>query len=756
MLEFGLNTIMMLKKSIFFLFILYSSIISGQVIYSDVFDKNHKTSASNAYSSYLKNDHLIIKGNGLAKPYQSISYTLHKGQNNTLVNISSSPKLYLKVKGTEGATLRIDLQDAKGYTTNLNATEINLQNDYKVFTLDYSKKLEDGAYSGPCKVSPCVVDAQKIQALQFMVNASTGNFKGKVEIEWLSFGESLESVILKKHKIRYNELGYLKNRKKLLSLNSKKAFSAIPYVVKDAAGKMVLKGTTKAASLWEDAQEYVAIIDVSTINKKGNYTLTTSEDTVSFKISNTIYDDLSVSAFKYYYFNRASTNIEAPYAGKWARNAGNPDNKIIIHASASSKNRPAGTIISAPKGWHDAGDYNKYVVNSGISTYTLLAAFEHYTDYYKEKTFNIPESNNNLPDVLDEIIWNLDWLLAMQDHSAGGGDGGVYHKLTNLKFSDRIMPEANTPDRYVVQKTTAAALNFAAVTAVASRVFKNYTAQKPGYSERLLIAAKEAYSWSKANPEIYYLQPEDVKTGMYKNKTIEDEFQWAASELFITTGETQYKDDIKVNTIKGRVPEWEYTNPLALISIGFHSNDLKSKINTTTTKQTLIEIADTIKTSVNSSVMRISMKTKDYVWGSNGNTSNQILLLIRAYELTKETSYLNAAYVAMDYLLGRNGVGKCFITGFGVNKVMNPHHRVSDADGIEAPVPGMLIGGPHTFHPDDCNYSSEFPASSYVDHWCSYSTNEVTINWNAPLVYIVNALKYYQDQEVGFVSLKKN
>lgn len=745
----------MLKKLFSLFVILYSFILKGQVIYSDNFNENiHKTSSSNHYNSSLKNKALTIEGNGSATPYHSISYTIHKGQNNRSTNINSNPKLYIKARGTGSPKLRIDLKDNNGYLTNLNAIEINLESNYKIFTLNYTKNLEDGAYSGPCKVSPCVVDTKKIQALEFMINASTGNYNGNIEIEWLSFGESLELPLAKKHNIRYNELGYLKNRKKIISLNSKTAFSTISYTIKDASGKTLLDGITKTASFWKDAHEYVAIIDVTTINKIGSYTISTNEDEITFKVGNSVYDDLSNSAFKYFYYNRASTYIDTQYAGKWSRNAGHQDNKVIIHSSASSKNRPSGTIISAPKGWYDAGDYNKYVTNSGISTYTLLAAFEHYKNYYKTKTFNIPESNNNLPDILDEALWNLEWLLAMQDNKKQGGDGGVYHKLTSLKFSGRILPEAHKANRYVVQKTTAAALNFAAVMAVASRIFKNYNIQKPGYHKTLLIAAKEAYSWAKKNPEIYYSQPEDIKTGMYKNKTLADKFQWATSELFITTGKKKYKNDIKANTIKGEIPQWERTNPLALISLGFHSNRLKSKINTKTINTALIKTADTIKNAINASAMQISLKTKDYKWGSNGNVANQILLLIRAFEHTKEVTYLNAAYVAMDYLLGRNGLGKSFITGFGVNKALNPHHRISDADGIDEPLPGMLIGGPHTYHPDNCTYSNQYPATSYTDDWCSFSTNEVTINWNAPLVYIVNALKHYQDTETGFIKLK--
>ena len=170
-----------------------------------------------------------------------------------------------------------------------------------------------------------------------------------------------------------------------------------------------------------------------------------------------------------------------------------------MHESAASVKRPEGTVISAPKGWYDAGDYNKYIVNSGISSYTLLAAYEHYPEIFDTLEINIPESGNGIPDILNEVKYNIDWMLEMQDPD----DGGVYHKLTNASFDGVIMPDEAVQPRYVVQKTTAAALNFAAVTAQASRIYKKFL---PDFSEKCLKAAKSAYNWAIRNTQILYNQ----------------------------------------------------------------------------------------------------------------------------------------------------------------------------------------------------------------------------------------------------------
>ena len=723
----------------------------SQIIYSDNFDQGiNNTSFPTSYSTSLISQNLVITGNGSATPYAAISYDLHTNGTLTNSNIGSNSKLYIKVKGTSSPNLRIDLEDNLGYVTNYNASSISVASNFVIYEIDYTGKFSDGGYGGPCAPSsaPCPVNQNAISRLVFFINDATGNYNGTIEIDWISFGEPLEPINTPTHKILHNQIGYFVGKEKIVNISSNSSFTGIAYDVTNSSNNSVASGTTSSSVFWSDAQQYVTSIDLSTIDTPGQYTITTSSDQIAFTIANDTYEDLANQAFKYYYYNRASTAITATHGGIWARATGIPDNSVLVHSSAASANRPTGTVISGPKGWYDAGDYNKYIVNSGISTYTLLAAFEQYKAYYQNKDFNIPESTNTLPDILDEVCWNLDWMLAMQDKVSNGGDGGVYHKLTGLNFSGIVMPSAYNITRYVVAKSTAAALNFAAVTAIASRIYAEYPTEKPGYSATLLAASREAYIWAKNNPAVYFTNPSGVNTGEYGDGYVGDEFQWAAIELFITTNETQYSNDININTLDGSVPSWPNTGTLGLISILHNAVSLDTQIDVPSFNAKLISTANQIRTRVNTSAMKISMNTSDYVWGSNGTTANQIMLLINAYELTSDTTYLQAAYNATDYLLGRNGTGKCYITGFGSNPVLAPHHRISEADGVALPVPGMLSGGPqaNANSIDSCSYPNNYAATSYSDSWCSYSTNEVTINWNAPLVYIINALQYYQNQ----------
>jgi endoglucanase len=540
-------------------------------------------------------------------------------------------------------------------------------------------------------------------------------------------------------KIRLNQLGYLSGAQKIAIVP---AVAATKFTIVDENNHEALSGDLTAASTWEPALESVKIADFSSLTKAGNYKILVAgvEDQPGFTISQTAYDSLSAAALKSYYFNRASIALLPDYAGVYARAAGHPDTIVKIHASAATAERPEGTIISAPKGWYDAGDYNKYIVNSGITTYSLLAAFEKFPSYFTAQHLNIPESGDAVPDILNEAMWNLEWMLAMQDPK----DGGVYHKLTSKGFSGFEMPDKDTSERFVVQKTTAATLDFAAVMAVASRVYANYETQFPGVAAKMLTASKNAYAWAQNNPAIYYSQPSDIQTGAYGDSNVSDEFAWASVELYITTKDDAYYNAFNTS-LEANVPGWGSVQSLAWMSLAHNINQLTPAASVSTIKTRLSLLADSLVAKKKLSAFAVSLEKGDFFWGSNSGAMNQAMMLLEAYQLdNSKRDYLDAAQSLFDYVLGRNPTDYAFVTGFGKKSPMHIHHRPSAADGIDAPVPGFLAGGANLDATGDCgasSYPSPLIAKSYYDNECSYSTNEIAINWNAPLVYVSAGLQ---------------
>lgn len=542
-------------------------------------------------------------------------------------------------------------------------------------------------------------------------------------------------------KIKLNQVGYLTSAQKLAVVPATAA-SSFSLVIA-GTDDQVYTGDLSAAATWAPAQESVKLANFSTLTTPGEYRLrvTGLEDSPVFSIGTDTYKELNAASIKAFYFNRASIELLPEFAGVYARPAGHPDDKVLVHASAADAARPEGTVISAPKGWYDAGDYNKYIVNSGISTYALLAAFEHFPNQYIGQDLNIPESDNAVPDLLDEAHWNLVWMLTMQDPN----DGGVYHKLTNKRFDGIVMPHAATTPRYVVQKGTAATLNFAAVMAAASRVYADYESHYPGLSLQMLEAAEAAWAWAKANPSVAYQQPSDIYTGAYGDGNFADEFGWAAAELYITTSDDKYYTAMNLPQLAISVPSWGDVSGLSWMSLAHHLDSLTAAADKTLIKQRVLQLANTLHQQTQDSAYAVAMRNNDFVWGSNSVALGQAMMLVQAYKLNNERAHLDSAQSLLDYTLGRNPTDFSYVTGFGTKTPQNIHHRQSEADGIAAPIPGFIAGGAQPGQQDagDCPvaYPSKVPAKSYLDHWCSYASNEITINWNAPLVYVSGAIQ---------------
>ena len=555
-----------------------------------------------------------------------------------------------------------------------------------------------------------------------------------------------------KYKIRLNQIGFYPNAPKIAVVltNKKGSFS-----LQTPDKKTVFKGILKKSIQANFAGQYTWIADFSTFARPGKYVLNVSGvgNSYTFSISKNVHQQVANASIKAFYFMRASTPLLEKYAGKWHRAMGHPDNKVLVHASAVSEGRPEGSLVSSPRGWYDAGDYNKYIVNSGISTYTLLSLYEDFPEYMKTVKLNIPESGNGIPDLLNETLWNLRWMLTMQDSI----DGGVYHKLTNAAFDKMEMPNKATEPRYIIQKSTAATLDFTAVMAQSARVFRQYEVQLPGFADSCREAALKAWEWAQTHPHIIYnkyvlndnFNPK-ITTGDYGDGEVRDEFIWAASELFVTLKDIKYVQKINViPDIKMPLPSWSQVRVLGYYTIARNSERIAATgyKNIAEIKKRIVNYANGLIKDANKTAYRAVMykKKANFIWGSNSVAANQGIALIQAYKLTGDKKYLQYALDNLDYILGRNGTGYSFVTGYGSRTPMHPHHRPSVADGIIDPIPGLLAGGANPGDEDHIPLPSFISDEAYIDNDQAYASNEVAINWNSPLAYLANALEALQN-----------
>jgi len=395
-------------------------------------------------------------------------------------------------------------------------------------------------------------------------------------------------------------------------------------------------------------------------------------------------------------------------------------------------------------GWHDAGDYGRYVVNSGISTGTLLWAWELYPQALRRLSLDIPESGGKLPDYLAEVRWNLEWMLSLQD-----ADGGVWHKQTSEHFCGFIMPQDDKLTSYVIgtgetpYKSTCATADVAAVMAIAARCYGPYDA---AFAQRCLAAARKGWTWAVAHPNVTFTNPPSISTGGYGDEHCGDEILWASAELWRTTGEPQYeKTFLSAMPANGAVltitePDWSNVAPMAYWTyvLAERRGDASAKERI---REATLRAAGVLMERSRKNGYGNTLALTDYIWGSNAVAGNQSLLLLVADQLHADQAMRETALNNLHYIVGRNCLGVSWVTQLGVRPFEHPHHRPSAADGIAAPWPGLLSGGPNARGGDAVadQMQKRPPMWMWIDDQRAYSMNEIAINWNAPLVFLLAA-----------------
>ena len=226
--------------------------------------------------------------------------------------------------------------------------------------------------------------------------------------------------------IRINQVGFAPEQEKTATIDVC-AVDAAPCAVAilSEIGDTVWTGMASATMLNSVSGKPRQLVDFSSLTTPGTYHLIASSPhrlitSSPFTISPRPYRFLTRQALRAFYHQRSGMATEEPYAEGYARAAGHPDNHVLVHPSAATDERPANTVIASPGGWYDAGDYNKYIVNSGYTMGVFLMAYEQQPAYYDTLSLNIPESSLPVPDMLAEAMYNIRWMFTMQDI-----DGGV-------------------------------------------------------------------------------------------------------------------------------------------------------------------------------------------------------------------------------------------------------------------------------------------------------------------------------------------
>nr|WP_202500412.1 glycoside hydrolase family 9 protein [Streptomyces sp. SID5476] len=552
-------------------------------------------------------------------------------------------------------------------------------------------------------------------------------------------------------RVRVNQVAYLPAGPKNATLVTD-APAKLPWKLRNASGTVVAHGRTTPRGLDASSGQNVHSIDFGAYRKRGTgFTLVVDGETSRpFDIDPRAYERLRLDSLKYYYTQRSGTPISDALRPGYGRAAGHVD----VAPNQGDGNVPCQPGVcdyrlDVTGGWYDAGDHGKYVVNGGISTWEVLSTYERALHARTGKagklgdgSLDIPESGNKVPDLLDEVRWELDFMLKMQVPKGRPLAGMAHHKIHDEQWTGLpLMPAADPQKRELHPPSTAATLNLAATAAQAARLYRPYDR---AFATKALAAARTAWAAAVEHPAMYASESDGVGGGTYADNTVTDEFYWAAAQLYLTTGEKAFQDYVLASPVHtadifGPIGfDWARTAAAGRLDLATVPSRLPGRDKV---RKSVIEGADRYLAALESQPygMPYAPDGNVYDWGSNHQILNNAVVVATAYDIGGASKYREGALQSMDYLFGRNALNISYVTGYGEVDARNQHSRwyahQLDPDQPNPPA-GTLAGGPNSGIQDPYAQSKLQGCVGqfcYIDDIQSWSTNEHTINWNAAL-----------------------
>jgi endoglucanase len=565
-------------------------------------------------------------------------------------------------------------------------------------------------------------------------------------------------------RVRVNQVGYLTNGPKNATVTTG-AEKGLPWQLKNSAGKVVASGTTTPQGLDSASAHNVHTIDFSKYATagKGYKLVVDGEASHPFAIGANLYDGLRQDALKFYYTQRSGIAVDDKLRPGYGRPAGHVSKGETGDLAVGCVDNGCDYTLNVKGGWYDAGDQGKYVVNGGISAFQLMNQFERSkaaktADAGKmgDGTLAIPESRNKVPDILDEARWEQEFLLSMQVPDGKKNAGMAHHKIHDESWTGLpTLPHQDTKKRVLHPPSTAATLNLAATGAQAARVFAPYDKK---FAEKNLAAAKKAWAAAKTNPNMAASGDSGSGGGGYGDWSTSDEFYWAAAELFLTTGDKEFADYLansplhKDDVWRERGFDWGNVAQLGRLDLAVVPSKLADRDRV---RESVVEGADKYLAMLKKNPWGMPYASTDrYDWGSNGQILNNMVVLATAFDITGNVKYRDGVLQGMDYVLGRNVLNRSYVTGYGTSYSVNQHSRwyAKQLDKKLPPPPkGTLAGGANGGNEDDLakkQLAGCVGQYCYLDDIMAFASNELTINWNAPLAWVS---AFVADQRDGAV-----
>ncbi len=529
----------------------------------------------------------------------------------------------------------------------------------------------------------------------------------------------LDSILFRRSKpntgAAVNQLGYVPNSFKSAVFSSDPGNYFTVFNAKD--DQPAFYGIVGNGREDQRYGEYNYIGDFSALKEEGIYYVMseTGVGSYTFTISSDPYRSLYKDVLRFITLQRCGCDLPEDFGGIYGHEA--------CHTAEANRTVHLEEYVDVSGGWHDAGDYGRYMQTSVKAAAPLLLSYLINRETIDDASL---EAGNGIPDVLDELRWGLDWMLKMQTPG-----GPVYNKVTTKLFAGLIRPEEDKENLYALAPWTLTTAGFAGAAALGSLAFAEYD---PAYSEKLAAAAELSGEFLLGHgPDAPYSNPSEFATGDYTDQDESDERLFAFASLYLLTGKKAYYDAGK-NVYENSSFSSMATNDLYDYGRFVFIEALQP--GDPFREQLLNELIGEAENDISFlAENNYPCPLRSFNWGSNQIICDRIFVQESAWHFTGKERYRMYASHELNYLLGENTFRSTFVTGYGDAYPQNIHHRIAMISGET--IRGAMVGGVAQYlteWTEGLRLSEDTPVGKrYIDNSDNYATSEVAIGYNGCL-----------------------